>query len=208
MYEFSKRALDIVGAAIGIVLVSPLIAIIAVLVKRDSHGPVFFRQERLGRNGEPFTMVKFRTMVADNDETAHREYMERHVKGESESRINDEGGEVFLLDDDRVTPFGSRLRRTSLDELPNLVNVLRGPMSLVGPRPPIPYEVEHYDERAMRRLTVKPGMTGYAQISGRGSLTFDTMITCDLRYIDERSLWTDLKILAGTVPAVLGRRGV
>ena len=151
MYEFSKRALDIVGAAIGIVLVSPLIAIIAVLVKRDSRGPVFFRQERLGRNGEPFTMVKFRTMVADNDETAHREYMERHVKGESESRINDEGGEVFLLDDDRVTPFGSRLRRTSLDELPNLVNVLRGPMSLVGPRPPIPYEVEHYDERAMRR---------------------------------------------------------
>ena len=208
MYTIIKRVLDVIASAVGLVVLSPLFLGLAVLIKLDSRGPVFFRQERVGLGGKPFSMVKFRTMVADNDDSEHREYMKRHVQGDTEARLNEEGQEVFLLDDDRITRVGRFLRRVSVDELPNLLNVLAGSMSLVGPRPPIPYEVEHYSERAMRRLTVKPGMTGYAQIRGRGSLTFDQMVDYDLEYVDSRGLRTDFAILAMTLPAVLGKRGV
>ncbi|MDK1037809.1 MAG: sugar transferase [Actinomycetota bacterium] len=208
LYATSKRAFDLVVGLVSLGLLWPLIAAIAIWIRLDSAGSPFFRQQRIGRDAKPFMMTKFRTMTLDNDDSAHRDFMARHVQGESESRENEEGDAVFLLEDDRITRVGKFLRRTSLDELPNLMNVLAGSMSVVGPRPPIPYEVEHYDDTAMRRLGVKPGMTGYAQIRGRGSLTFDDMVRYDLEYIEERSFWTDMKVLVATIPAVLLRRGV
>lgn len=208
VYDAVKRLFDLVAGSLGLLVLSPLLVAISVAVRVDTPGPIFFRQKRLGRDAVPFTMTKFRTMAVDNDDSAHREFMVRHVQGQSSTRENEEGAEVFLLEDERITRVGKVLRRTSLDELPNLVNVIGGSMSIVGPRPPIPYEVEHYDSRAMTRMQVKPGMTGYAQIRGRGSLTFDEMVSYDLEYIEDRSLWTDLKIVAATIPAVLFKRGV
>lgn len=204
----SKRVFDLVLGALCLGVLWPVIVIIAAAVRLDSPGSPFFRQQRLGRGGRPFMMTKFRTMTQNNDDSVHRDFMARHVQGESEPRENGEGDALFLLKDDRITSVGKFLRRTSLDELPNLLNVLGGSMSFVGPRPPIPYEVEHYDEIAMQRLRVKPGMTGYAQIRGRGSLTFDDMVRYDLAYIEQRSFWTDLKVVVATMPAVIFRRGV
>lgn len=207
-YRIVKRLFDLVGAVVVLVLSLPVWLVAAAAVKLDSPGPVLFRQTRVGRGGRHFTMLKFRTMLHGNDETIHREYYRRLIQGQAEPRVNEEGEEVFLLDDPRVTRVGRFLRRTSLDELPNLLNVLRGDMSLVGPRPPIPYEVELYDDRALGKLDVKPGMTGLAQVSGRGALTFDQVIDFDLEYVDRRSLSLDLLILLRTVPAVVRRRGV
>lgn len=207
-YPALKRGIDLGGAGLALIITSPLLLAIAVAVKLDSRGPVLFRQRRVGLKERRFTMLKFRTMIHDNDDTIHRDYYRKLVQGEAESRKSADGEEVFLLDDPRVTNAGRFLRRTSLDELPNLINVLRGDMSLVGPRPPIEYEVAYYDERAKRRLEVKPGMTGLAQIGGRGSLSFEQVIACDLDYIDRRSISLDLRILARTIPAVLRRRGV
>lgn len=207
-YTVSKRAVDLIGGAIALALLTPLMVIIAVLVRRDSHGPALFRQTRIGLNGEPFTMIKFRTMVHGNDESQHREYYRALIEGRAESRESGNGDRVFLLDDPRVTRTGAWLRRTSLDELPNLFNVLGGSMSLVGPRPPIDYEVDMYDTRSKGKLAAKPGMTGLAQVSGRGSLTFDEIIDLDLEYIEKRSLMYDIGLLVRTIPAVLRRRGV
>ena len=153
-------------------------------------------------------MLKFRTMIQGGDDSQHREFMEQHVREDSEARLNEEGNEVFLLNDERVTRVGGFLRRTSLDELPNLLNVPTGSMSIVGPRPPIPYEVNNCSDLAKQRLAVKPGITGHAQVRGRGTLTFDDMIRYDLDYIAARSLWTDLKVVLETVPAVTRKRGV
>ena len=207
-YDPVKRVLDVVGAVLGLVVLSPVLVVISALIRIDSRGPALFRQQRVGRGGEPFTMVKFRTMAYGNDESIHREYMRQLVNGEAVSRRNEKGEEVFLLDDPRVTRVGRVLRRLSLDELPNLFNVLTGDMSLVGPRPPIIYEVEMYDERSLRRLSVKPGMTGLAQINGRGALSFERIVAYDLEYVERRSLLFDLALLAKTVPGVLARRGV
>lgn len=208
MYRILKRVIDIALSGVALFFLWPILLIIAVVIRVDSPGSPFFRQTRVGRDGREFQMIKFRTMFADNDESKHRDYMEKHVRGETQPRENEEGQEVYLLDDERVTRVGRFLRRTSIDELPNLVNVLAGSMSIVGPRPPIPYEVEHYDERALRRLSVKPGMTGYAQIRGRGALTFKDMVDYDLEYIDDRSLMTDFRVIFGTIPAVVRKRGV
>jgi len=205
---FVKRLLDIVGSLVGLIVTSPAIAAIALAVKLDSPGPAFFAQTRVGLNRRRFTLFKFRTMRTDGDESLHKEYMSELVRGDAGSRLNKEGDVVYLLDDPRVTSVGAFLRRTSLDELPNLVNVLRGEMSLVGPRPPIPYEVEMYDRRSLGRLAVKPGLTGLAQVRGRGSLTFKEIVELDLEYIESRSLLLDLRILLETIPSVLGRRGV
>jgi len=205
---FVKRLLDIVGSLVGLIVTSPAIAAIALAVKLDSPGPAFFAQTRVGLNRRRFTLLKFRTMRTDGDESLHKEYMSELVRGDAGSRLNKEGDVVYLLDDPRVTSMGAFLRRTSLDELPNLVNVLRGEMSLVGPRPPIPYEVEMYDQRSLGRLAVKPGLTGLAQVRGRGSLTFKEIVELDLEYIESRSLLLDLRILFETIPTVLGRRGV
>lgn len=208
LQDIVKRLLDIVGSLLGLLLLSPLFVAVAVAVRVDSRGPTFFRQARIGVERQPFTLVKFRTMYLDGDETIHRDYMADLVRGTADSRLNEEGEAVYLLDDPRVTPVGRFLRRTSIDELPNLFNVLKGEMSLVGPRPPIPYEVELYSDRALGRLAVKPGVTGLAQVRGRGSLSFQEIVDLDLEYIENRNVFLDLRILAETLPSVVQRRGV
>lgn len=207
-YVASKRIIDVILGLVALVILAPVMVVIAVAIRLDSSGPALFRQRRVGLDGAEFTMIKFRTMQHGNDEGAHREYYRALVEGRAESRDAGNGQRVFLLDDPRVTRLGSLLRRTSLDELPNLFNVLAGSMSLVGPRPPIDYEVAMYDTRSKRKLAAKPGMTGLAQVSGRGALNFDQIIDLDLEYIERRSLGLDLKLLMLTIPAVLRRRGV
>jgi lipopolysaccharide/colanic/teichoic acid biosynthesis glycosyltransferase len=201
-----KRVIDVVGALFGLILLSPVFALVAVIIKLDSKGPVFFCQERLGKNGRPFTFYKFRTMEHGNDPAIHREYVTSLIQGESEELKGETGAYKIELDP-RVTRFGHYLRRTSVDELPQLINVVRGEMSLVGPRPPIGYEVDLYGVRERRRLDVMPGITGLWQVSGRSQKSYREMVDLDLRYIDEWSVLGDLKILAQTVSVVLGRKG-
>jgi lipopolysaccharide/colanic/teichoic acid biosynthesis glycosyltransferase len=201
-----KRALDVVGAVVGLVVLSPLFVLIALAIKRDSAGPVLFRQERLGKGGRPFEFYKFRTMVDGNDQSIHREYVSLLICSESEE-LKGETGAFKIEADPRVTRFGHILRRTSLDELPQLINVVLGDMSLVGPRPPIDYEVELYGPRERARFDVLPGITGLWQVSGRSQKTYQEMIDLDLRYIETWSLPLDLQILGKTVFVVLGRKG-
>lgn len=207
-HVIAKRALDLVVGSLALVVLSPLMLVLAIMVRIDSPGPALFRQTRIGLNGQPFTMIKFRTMQHGNDASQHREYYRALIEGTAESRESGDGEKVFLLDDPRVTRTGAWLRKMSLDELPNLFNVLGGSMSLVGPRPPIDYEVDMYDTRSKGKLAAKPGMTGLAQVSGRGTLTFDEIIDLDLEYIEKRSFFFDVGLLLRTVPAVLRRRGV
>jgi exopolysaccharide biosynthesis polyprenyl glycosylphosphotransferase len=201
-----KRTMDIAGSALALILGTPIFLFIAVVIKATSRGPVFFRQRRLGQHGKPFVFLKFRSMKVGSDASIHQEYVKKLINGKAERHISNGNGEkVFkLTNDPRITPFGAFLRKTSLDELPQFVNVLRGEMSLVGPRPPIPYEVEAYDYWHRRRLLeVKPGITGLWQVSGRSRVTFDEMVRLDLRYARTWSPWMDLKILLATPRAVL-----
>jgi len=194
-----KSALDRTGAALGLLLLAPLFGAVAVAIKATSPGPVFHRQTRHGQNCAPFTMWKFRTMVADAE--ARRAELEH-------TGANENDGLMFKMRrDPRVTPVGRLLRRCSLDELPQLVNVLRGDMSLVGPRPPLPDEVARYDEVELRRLAVKPGITGLWQVSGRSDLSWDETVALDLRYVDNWSLTGDVDVMARTVRAVVDGRG-
>ncbi len=195
---FLKRLADLAVAGLGLLLLAPLLGAIAAAVWLTSRGPALFRQERCGLNGRRFTLLKFRTMVADAE--ARRDEVEH---------LNQVDGPAFKAErDPRVTPLGWLLRRFSLDELPQLVNVLRGDMSLVGPRPPLPDEVARYERWQRRRLSMKPGLTGLWQVSGRAGLEdFNRWIALDLAYIDHWSLWLDLKILLRTLPAVLSTRG-
>lgn len=202
----TKRAIDVVGAAFGLLLLSPLLAMVALAVRLDSPGSPLFSQARLGKNGVPFTFYKFRSMSEGNDCSIHRAYVTRLIRSQSESLKGSEGS-YKIERDPRVTRLGRILRRTSVDELPQLWNVLRGDMSLVGPRPPLPYEVELYTARHLRRLEVTPGMTGLWQVSGRTKTTFEQMVDLDLAYIDNWSLGLDLRILVRTVSAVLDRKG-
>ena len=204
-YETGKRTIDIIGSFLLLLFLSPLLLIIALGVKLTSKGPVFFRQERVGKNGKTFTFIKFRTMKHNNDNSIHREYVHKLIKGDVDD-INhgtDEEPLFKIKNDPRVTEFGSFLRKTSLDEIPQLINVLSGSMSLVGPRPPIPYEVEAYKSWHLKRLSVKPGVTGLWQVSGRSNTTFDEMVKMDIEYIAQRTVAQDLRILFMTVPAAL-----
>ena len=199
-----KRVFDIVAAAVALVLLSPLWVLMAVLIKLDSKGPVLYRQERVGMDGRVFLFLKFRTMRTGADDRIHREFQRQYIEGRPETNLGDSVRPVYKLHDDpRVTRTGRWLRRTSLDELPQLLNVLRGDMSLVGPRPPIPYEVEAYALWHRKRLDMKPGMTGLWQVSGRNRLSFDEMVRLDLFYIENWSLWLDLKIMLRTLPVLL-----
>jgi exopolysaccharide biosynthesis polyprenyl glycosylphosphotransferase len=204
LQRFLKRASDIFISGLAVLFLSPLLALISLIVKRDSTGPVLFKQERVGMDGRIFLCYKFRTMRAGADESVHREAYERNIRGEAEANAGDVSQPVFgkVKDDGRVTPTGRWLRRSSLDELPQLFNVIRGDMSIVGPRPPIPYEVEGYELWHRKRLDMKPGITGLWQVSGRNRLTFDEMVRTDLYYIENWSLWLDLKIIFLTLPAV------
>lgn len=202
----AKNVIDLAGAAAALLLFSPLFLVIALAVKATSRGPVFFRQERLGLNGRPFSFLKFRSMYTDSDSGAHRAYITRYIHDQKNAAV--EPGVFKLTGDARVTPIGQFLRRTSLDELPQFINVLKGEMSLVGPRPPIPYECELYDIwHRTRLLSCKPGITGLWQVTGRSRTTFDEMVRMDLRYIRERSLGLDLKILFMTPKAVFSGKG-
>ncbi len=192
-----KRAIDIFGSLLGLVLLSPLFAITAAAIKLDSRGPLFYCQRRVGRWGREFTMYKFRSMVTDADK------MKDQLLDLDES-----GGVIFKIKrDPRITRVGSIIRKLSIDELPQLYNVLRGDMSLIGPRPPVPREVEQYTLLDRRRLEVIPGITCIWQVSGRSDIDFQGQVTLDVQYIESRSFWGDAKILLKTIPAVLTGRG-
>ena len=201
-----KRLLDILGAFFFLIVFSPLFMLIAVLVKATSRGPVLFRQCRVGQYGRQFTFLKFRSMYQNSDHNVHKEYVSQLIAGRAQ-RVCPAGGNaaVFkLANDRRITPFGKFLRKSSLDELPQFLNVLRGDMSLVGPRPPLPYELAVYQTWHRRRLLlVKPGITGLWQVKGRSRVTFEEMVRLDLEYATAWSPWLDLKILLLTPGAVI-----
>jgi exopolysaccharide biosynthesis polyprenyl glycosylphosphotransferase len=198
-----KRAIDIVVSAALLLALLPFLLAIALLVRLTSPGPILFRQRRVGRQGQLFWFYKFRTMYDGNDASSHRAYYQQLIRGGAAAPR----GAYKLADDPRVTSFGRILRRYSLDEFPQLLNVLKGDMSLVGPRPPIPYEVECYGPRELSRLAVSPGLTGLWQVSGRSNLNFQEMIELDLNYIANWSLWLDLLILLRTPWAVVSGKG-
>jgi lipopolysaccharide/colanic/teichoic acid biosynthesis glycosyltransferase len=202
--------IDILGSLLGLTLLAPVFAAISVAIKVSSKGPIIFRQERIGQNNKPFTFLKFRSMHSDSESELHRQYIARFIAGEAGGKsVRNDGAVVYkLLGDPRVTSVGHFLRRTSLDELPQLVNVLKGEMSLVGPRPPLPYELEAYDIWHRRRLVeARPGITGLWQISGRSRVKFDDMVRLDLRYAQSWSLWMDINILLRTPRAILSGEG-
>lgn len=186
MYRrFGKRGLDLVLSALGLILLSPLLAVVAVIVRWKLDAPILFRQQRPGRGGQPFVLFKFRTMLERRDALGH-----------------------FLPDADRLTAFGHFLRSSSLDELPELLNVLRGEMSLVGPRPLMMQYLERYTSEQMRRHEAMPGITGWAQVNGRNALTWEQKFSLDVWYVDNLSLWLDLKIIALTAWKILAREGI
>ena len=205
-----KRAIDIVGSGLLLIMLAPVLGIIAVAIKLTSKGPVLFKQNRLGQFGAGFKCLKFRTMYTDNDPKTHQEFIQQFIAGKM---ANEKDGEAEptvykITNDPRVTSVGRFLRKTSLDEFPQFWNVLRGEMSLVGPRPPVPYEFEIYDFWHRRRvLEVKPGVTGLWQVSGRSRTCFDDMVRLDLQYSQSWSLWLDLKILLATPRAVFTGEG-
>lgn len=195
LYSVTKRLIDIVGSLFGIILLSPLFLIVAILIKlEDPKGKVFFAQERNGKYPETFKMYKFRSMV-HNAEELLKDLMDR----------NEQTGPVFKINDDpRITKVGKFIRKTSIDELPQLFNVLKGDMSLVGPRPPIPHEVDQYNSYQMQRLAVKPGLTCIWQVSGRNNIGFDEWVEMDIEYIKTRNLWLDIKLIYKTVGVLFG----
>ena len=205
-----KRAMDILGGLLLLVVLSPVFFVIAAAIKLTSRGPILFRQQRVGQHGTAFTFLKFRSMYVNNDPSQHKEYVRQLIAGQAAKQpTNGSGGGIFkLTNDPRITPVGNFLRRSSLDELPQFFNVLRGDMSLVGPRPPVPYEVENYATWHRRRLLeAKPGITGLWQVQGRSRVGFDDMVRLDLLYARHCSTWLDLKILAQTPKAVIAGNG-
>jgi lipopolysaccharide/colanic/teichoic acid biosynthesis glycosyltransferase len=206
LFHFVKRSVDIAGSILALVIGFPLLVAISLTIKLTSKGPILFKQERIGWYGSRFTFLKFRSMKCGNDPSIHREYVRRFIAGKTDS--SEPGAKpkaVYKIQDDaRVTRVGRFLRRTSLDELPQFINVLKGEMSLVGPRPPIPYEVTAYRIWHRRRvLEAKPGITGLWQVNGRSRLRFDDMVRLDLRYAKTQSLWSDIRIILKTPRALL-----
>jgi lipopolysaccharide/colanic/teichoic acid biosynthesis glycosyltransferase len=212
-----KRSFDFVAAGTLLMILAPLFLVVSVAIRLDSRGPAFFHQDRVGakprfRSGvteweaRTFQVHKFRSMAADSDDSAHQDYITAFVEGSAEES-GKEGSTFKLVDDPRVTRLGRLLRKTSIDELPQLLNVLAGDMSLVGPRPVPIYEARQYETWQMERLHARPGMTGYWQVYGRGQVTFEEMMRMDIFYVRNQSLFLDLKLLALTVPAVVSGRG-
>jgi lipopolysaccharide/colanic/teichoic acid biosynthesis glycosyltransferase len=208
VYTATKRALDIAGGLGLLALLAPLMLLVAALVKLTSEGPVFYRQARVGLGMEPFTMLKFRTMHVNADHAIHQQFVTAFINQSAKANRTSQKGFFKIAGDPRVTRLGQLLRKTSIDELPQLWNVVLGDMSLVGPRPPLPYEVEQYQRWHCRRvLEAKPGITGLWQVVGRSRTTFDEMVRLDLRYAKTSSLWTDIKILLATPRAVIAGKG-
>ena len=206
VFRVLKRTMDVVGSTLALIFFLPVFLVIALAVKATSKGPVFFRQRRIGQHGKSFVFLKFRSMHENNDAAIHKEYVQKLIAGKADKHPSNGNGEgVYkLTQDPRITKIGAFLRKTSLDELPQFINVLKGEMSLVGPRPPVPYEVEAYDIWHRRRLLeAKPGITGLWQVSGRSRVKFDDMVRLDLQYARTWSPWTDVKILWRTPGAVV-----
>jgi exopolysaccharide biosynthesis polyprenyl glycosylphosphotransferase len=202
-----KRVMDVVGAVIGTIVLFPVFLIAAILIKLTSPGPVFFKQTRIGKEGREFMFYKFRSMVS-GDDSKYREYLKAFVEDDREATVDDKGRKVYkIIDDPRITPFGHFLRRTSLDEFPQIINVLKGDMSLVGPRPCLPYEWDLYKDWEKARLSVTPGLTGLWQVTGRSNVSFRDMVILDLYYISNWSFWWDLKLIFETVPVILLGKG-
>jgi lipopolysaccharide/colanic/teichoic acid biosynthesis glycosyltransferase len=222
-YRVVKRGTDIVLASAMLLALLPVLMVIMVLIRLEGPGPVLYTQERMrGRRIrrdqrsvwaiEPFTMLKFRTMHPAATDDLHRRYIAAYLAGDEQAMAalrsdNSDGGSYKLTEDPRITRVGRVLRRFSLDELPQLWNVVRGDMALVGPRPPLGYEVEQYDEHHLARLAAEPGVTGWWQVNGRCETSFEEMVDLDLEYLERRSFWFDLTILLRTVPAVVTSRG-
>ncbi len=208
MYPYLKRAFDFTSALVLLILLVPLFVVIALAVRLDSPGPVFFIQRRVGYRGRVFNFYKFRSMTNGQDHSqTHRQFAEAYIKGQGADHLADEQGRAIYKpasNGHTVTRVGRWLRRTSLDELPQLVNILKGDMSFVGPRPAMDYEVAFFSDRHRLRLAAMPGLTGWAQINGRSSISFDQIVSYDIEYIADRSLRRDLSILLGTIPVVLG----
>lgn len=196
-----KRTMDIIGSSIGLLLISPLLIAFTAMIKIVSPGPIFFKQERVGRSGNIFTLFKFRTMNVNNDESEHRKYLKNLIGDLSE----DDKPMIKLDDNARIIPFGKIIRSLAIDELPQLINVFRGEMSLIGPRPCIPYEAEEYLRWHARRFDITPGLTGLWQVSGKNKTTFKEMIRLDIKYAGERSFLMDVKILLKTPLVVLSQ---
>jgi lipopolysaccharide/colanic/teichoic acid biosynthesis glycosyltransferase len=206
-YLRAKRVLDILFTLLILLPLCMVVVVVGVLIRLDSEGPVFYRQKRVGLNGTEFMMLKFRSMYVNRDDQVHREAIKRYMEGEQLSD-NDEGGLSYKLDNDpRITRVGRFIRKTSIDELPQFFNVLRGEMTLVGPRPPVPYEVEFYSSRDWQRLAGKPGLTGPWQVYGRSRVTFQEMVELDIAYLQRQSLWEDIKLIFLTVPVMISGRG-
>jgi exopolysaccharide biosynthesis polyprenyl glycosylphosphotransferase len=203
--QWIKRSIDIIGSLCALILLSPFLILVAVVIKLTSKGPILFKQQRLGQYGARFTFLKFRSMYFQSDAKIHQNYVKQFISGNhDQAQPGGQSGVYKIQDDPRVTPVGRFLRKTSLDELPQFLNVLKGEMSLVGPRPPIPYEVETYELWHRRRfLEVKPGITGLWQVEGRSRTRFDEMVRLDLKYARTWSPWLDIKILLRTPTAVL-----
>ena len=204
-----KRGVDIVFSLLVLIIGFPFFLAIALLIKITSKGPVFFAQKRIGENGEEFTLYKFRTMRVGADDSIHREFTRNFILGKMDkSGLDVKKGSVYkITNDPRVTGIGSFLRRTSLDELPQFINILKGEMTIVGPRPPLPYEYEYYDDWHKLRLKVKPGLTGLWQVSGRSSVPFNEMVMLDLYYIENWSLLLDFRIMLQTIPVMFRGSG-
>jgi lipopolysaccharide/colanic/teichoic acid biosynthesis glycosyltransferase len=195
-YLFTKRMLDIAVALLALVLLSPIFLLVAIAIKLTSPGPILFRGTVHGRAGVPFTYYKFRSMVAGGDRSKHEEFIRKYVAEGGAHEDEDTGAETFkLTNDPRVTAVGQIIRRLSIDEFPQMLNVLRGEMSVVGPRPPVPYEYELYDEHKKQRLAVRPGITGLNQVRRRSQSSFEQMYDDDIEYINSQSVWLDLKII-------------
>ena len=198
--------MDIFGSLVALIVFLPAFAVIALLVKMTSKGPILFCQKRVGQYGKEFNFFKFRTMYVDNDSLIHQEYIAKLIAGDGD--LGQGKGIYKLINDPRITPLGRFLRKSSLDELPQFVNVLKNDMSLVGPRPPLPYEFERYQIWHKRRvLELKPGLTGLWQVEGRSRTTFDEMVRMDIKYANMSSIWVDLKILLQTPAAMFSGRG-
>lgn len=194
IYSILKRLIDIVGALFGLIILSPILIIVGVLIKLESKGPIIFAQKRVGLNGKEFKMYKFRSMVANAEE----------IKEKLKEK-NEMSGPMFKIKDDpRITKIGKFIRKTSIDELPQLINVLKGDMSLVGPRPSLPNEVKEFEPWMLKRLDVKPGLTCYWQVMGRNNIDFENWMKLDIKYVNERSLWLDIKLIFKTFFVLFG----
>lgn len=205
--QILKRIFDIIFSTLSLLILSPLFLMLSVLIKIDSKGPVLFIQERLGKDAKPFLLYKFRSMKINNDNTIHKNYLNNLIR-KGKHYKDDKNKLIYKISNDpRVTKFGLFLRKTSLDELPQLINVIKNDMSLVGPRPCLDYEYKIYDEWHKRRLNVLPGLTGIWQVKGRSAVNFDDMVAMDLYYVENWSFWMDLKIIFQTIPKVLFARG-